>query len=253
MAPDWHPGPIAGHAPMSGAPAYPLAHAVDRLPRAVVRRQAERAELIRSAEPAIDPGMLPQEIRLTPGAAFADRARNAFRATGALMLFTLVMWWFFGAAAPLDILGPLALPALAAGFGVDAWRKSRRYSEGLVIAISATEVAMTSERGVWTTPVAAFEGVAVRGVSGQKEWSGLRKASRTDLQRRQGVGEASRALYWIELAHADPEKSVPLWTFEAGSDSMRMLVVWPAERFARALGRPLLSTAGIGRDGQLAR
>ena len=213
----------------------------------------ERARLVERAEPAIDPGMLPQTIALSPGVDFAGRARNAFRVAGAFMLFVVVFWWLFDASTPLDILAPLALPGFSAWVGFDAWRKAQRYPAGLAIAVSSDNVEMRSERGVWTLPVSAFLGVAVRGVPLEKEWSGLRKATRTDLQRRQGVGEASRSFHWIELTHSDPEKSVPLWACEAGSDPMRMLVVATAERFAKALGRPLLSTAGIGRGGELAR
>jgi len=90
-------------------------------------------------------------------------------------------------------------------------------------------------------PLTAFEGIALRSYVTQKENPRARQ-NRTLAETRDRRGEEIR-LYWVELAHADPEQSIPLWASDARFASADGLAF--AEGFAERLGLMLLSTAGI--------
>lgn len=219
-----------------------LRHAVDDLPARVAARQAERAGWIKAAPRQLSPKRLPAEITVAPGLAHRRNARwLGMIAAGFLALLAVSAAVAGGLDDPAIALLSLA-PSATAGAGA-LWHlaKARSAPARLTLALSATDVTLDADGRPWSAPLSAFEGVALRSVATQKA-NARARSRRTAEEAKRRVGEEIR-LYWVELTHADPERSVPLWASDAPFASSDALGA--ARRFADRLGLPLLSTAGI--------
>jgi hypothetical protein len=85
--------------------------------------------------------------------------------------------------------------------------------EWVRISLSREDARVEGPGGTWTTPIAEFSAVAVRkrpgfAIGGRRSTSSLNGSlvpgeSDTLLQR--------KTLWWVELVHPDPERSLPLW------------------------------------------
>lgn len=117
----------------------------------------------------------------------------------------------------------------------------RRRPEWVRISLSREEVRVEGPAGTWTTPVDAFAGLALRMRPGRtylmtdsrslNMWHlGLRGPDRP-LHRRE-------ALWWIELVHPEPQRSVPIWA--SASDHAQDAARRAARSFAARLDRPVL-------------
>lgn len=219
-----------------------LRHAVDDLPPKVVRRQAERARWLAGAKRRLSVKRLPVTVSAAPGLAHRRAARwLGGIAAGFLGLFAVSVAVAGGLEDP-AILALSLVPPATAGAGA-AWHlmKARSVPGRFSLTLSATGVSVVRDGRGWSAPLAAFEGVSLHSAITQKA-SPRARARRTAAEATLRVGEEIR-LYWVELTHADPESSVPLWASEARFASSDGLAA--ARAIAARLGLPLLSTAGI--------
>lgn len=80
--------------------------------------------------------------------------------------------------------------------------------EWVRISLSREEARVEGPGGTWTTPIAAFSTVAVRkrpgfAIGGTNRNTSLHSRPDTLLRR--------ETLWWVELVHAEPERSLPIW------------------------------------------
>lgn len=195
--------------------------------RARRRATARALMLARLGKPYILE-VLPATVELRPTAELGRFVRialiGAAVALAALVYFAWADWQFvLGEEATLsDYLVHVAdlalsdwmlLPGgllLAAGV-LDMLR--RRQPEWVRISLSREDARVEGPGGTWTTPIAEFSAVAVRkrpgfAIGGRRSTSSLNGSlvpgeSDTLLQR--------KTLWWVELVHPDPERSLPLW------------------------------------------
>ena len=117
----------------------------------------------------------------------------------------------------------------------------RRRPEWVRISLSREEVRVEGPAGRWTTPVAAFSGLALRRRDGRTY---LMTQQYSSNMRQLGLQGPSRplvrreALWWVELVHPEPERSVPIWA--AASDHAGEAARRAARRFAARLDLPML-------------
>jgi hypothetical protein len=219
-----------------------LRHAVDDLPAAVVARQAERAGWLKVATRRLSPRRLPGTLALAPGLAHRRNARLlGMVAGGFLALFAVSALVAGGLDEPVIVALSLLPPATAAAGALWHLAKERAAPARLTLVLSKDGVEIDADRRRSTTPLAAFEGIALRVAVVQKASPQARR-HRTVAETRGRVGNEIR-LHRVELTHVDPTRSVPLWASDApfaGADGLAA-----ARGFAAALGLPLLSTAGI--------
>lgn len=220
----------------------PVRHAVDDLPTRIVARQAERAGWVRSVNKPLSPKRLPATLSVAPGLAHRRNARLlGLVALGFLALLAVSLLVAGGLDEPEVALLSLVPVAVAGGGALWHLMKARTTPARFRLTLSETGVGVEADGRVWTAPLSTFQGVALRSHVTQKANPNARR-HRTLAQMKERVGEEIR-LYWVELTHADPEQSIPLWASNApfaASDG-----VATSRAFAARLGLPLLSTAGI--------
>ncbi len=110
----------------------------------------------------------------------------------------------------------------------------RRQPEWVRISLSREEARVEGPGGTWTTPIAAFSAVAVRKRPGFAIGGTNRN---THLNRRSDAWVQRDTLWWVELVHQDPQRSLPLWAHFgdfAGPGAERA-----ARGFAQRLGLPV--------------
>jgi hypothetical protein len=219
-----------------------LRHAVDELPDRIVARQAERAGWVRAAGRQLSPKRLPATLTAAPGAAHRRNARLlGMVAAGFMALFAVSVLIAGGLDDPAIVLLSMAPPATAGAGALWHLGKARKAPSRMRLTLSETGVALEADGRAWSAPLTAFEGIALRSVVTQKA-NPRARSRRTAAEVKMRVGEEIR-LYWVELTHADPEQSIPLWASDAPFASSDGLGA--ARGFAERLGLPLLSTAGI--------
>jgi hypothetical protein len=117
----------------------------------------------------------------------------------------------------------------------------RRRPEWVRVSLSREEVRVEGPAGSWTTPVAAFSGLALRRRDGRTY---LMTQQHSSNMRQLGLHGPSRpmvrreALWWIELVHPDPQRSVPIWA--SASDHAGDAARRAARSFAARLDLPVL-------------
>lgn len=124
----------------------------------------------------------------------------------------------------------------------------RRQPEWVRISLSREEARVEGPGGAWTTPIAVFSAVAVRKRPGFTIGGTTRE---TNLDQRIYAGKGYSilqrdTLWWVELVHRDPERSLPLWAQFgdfAGPGAERA-----ARGFAQRLGLPV-EPYGASADG----
>lgn len=232
-----------------------------RLSRAM-RRQAGRAALMVRLGRPLYPQALPATVELRPAADLRRWTRWALGLGAAGFALLVAAAWTTGLLDRLeeetvaDYLGHLAdlalspwvvppATCLAAAAVFDLLR--RRRPDWVRISLSDTEARVEGPGGAWTIPVTEFRAVA------------LRHAPRRTLDARALEGRPRAALHrpprppllrldtlwWVELAHPDPERSVPLWAAEtsgivsAGRHNAESMARHVAHGFARRLGLKL--------------
>jgi len=219
-----------------------LRHAVDDLPMHIVKRQAERAGWIAAASRQISPGQVPARLSTAPGRAHRRNAR--------LLGMIAAGFAALGAASTLAAEGDdalaivlLALVPIATAGGGALWHmaKARVAPARLRLSLSETGVALEADGRAWSMPLTAFQGIALRSFVMQKE-NPRARSQRTLAEMRDRIGEEIR-LYWVELTHADPEQSIPLWASDASFASADGFAI--ARGLAKRLDLTLLSTAGV--------
>ena len=219
-----------------------LRHAVDDLPARIVKRQAERAGWIKAAGRQISPGQVPARLSAAPGRAHRRNARLLGMIAAGFAALGAVSALVAEGDDALAILVLTLLPVGTAGGGA-LWHlaKARVAPARLRLSLSETGVALEADGRAWSMPLTAFEGIALRSYVTQKENPRTRQ-NRSLAETRDRRGEEIR-LYWVELTHADPEQSIPLWASDAPFASADGIGF--AQSFAERLGLMLLSTAGV--------
>lgn len=208
--------------------AAPSGDPIRRMPWRVRRRATARALMLaRLGKPSILEA-LPATVELRPAAEVGRFVRIALLSAAiALAALVYVAWadWRFvlGEEATLpDYLLHLLdlalsdwmlLPGglLLAAAVLQVLRLQR--PEWVRISLSREEARVEGPGGAWTTPIPDFSAVAVRkrpgfSIGGRRSTSSLNGSlvpgeSDTLLQR--------KTLWWVELVHPEPERSLPLW------------------------------------------
>lgn len=219
-----------------------LRHAVDDLPARIVAQQARTARWIGAAARPLSAKRLPASLSVTPGLAHRRNARLLGLIAGAFVaLFAVSVAVAGGIDDPVIVALSMVPPATAGAGALWHLAMARAAPSRLSLTLSETEVESLADGQSTTVPLSAFEGVSLRSVLAQKA-SPRARQNRTPAETRLRVGEEIR-LYWVELTHPEPLRSVPLWASDARFASSDGLEA--ARRFAARLGLPLLSTAGI--------
>lgn len=117
----------------------------------------------------------------------------------------------------------------------------RRRPEWVRISLSRQEVTVQGPAGAWSMPVTEFTALALQTRPGVTYMMTARFSPSMLLQlglhRPNEPLVRREALWWIELQHPDPERSVPIWARQgdtAGDAAKRA-----ARRFADRLGLPV--------------
>ena len=205
------------------------------------RRAAQFAGLLDE----LDPGRLPARVELDPGAPvrFGIRALYGTAAGLALMIGTgVALTWEEREAA--EVAFGFALPTFVAGLGGWAQLRHRDVPRRLVLELTDAKVTVETSTGSWSLPVSTYAGLALRNwqVSRATPHGHPSRHGRTALERGMRIGD-DVTLWWAELVHPDPARTVVLWAGSevgAASDGRDR-----AERFARRFGLPLLTTSGL--------
>ncbi len=255
----WRAGP--GMVTVSPCPA-PLPFAVPGPAARALRRQAGRAALMVRLGRPLYPTALPASVELRPAADLRRWTRRALWLAAALFALLLAFAWSEGEFTPLEgetaqdyldhliglALSPLLLLPLAclvAAAVLDVVR--RRRPDWVKISLSDTEAVVEGPGGAWTIPVREFAAVALRRVPRLTvNWHATEAPSRHAIHRPPRPpllkGET---LWWVELVHPDPDRSVPVWAAQtspipsAGRHNAESMARHVAHGFAERLGLKL--------------
>lgn len=234
--------------------AAPAGDATRRPPWRMRRRAAARALMLaRLGKPSVLEA-LPATVELRPAAEIGRFVRIALvGAAIALAALIYVAWanWEFAMneeeplseyllhLADLALSDWMLLPGgLLLGAAVLQFLRLQR-PEWVRISLSREEARVEGPGGTWTTPIAAFSAVAVRKRPGFTI-GGTNHT--TNLNRRIFAGKTyslaqRETLWWVELVHAEPERSLPIWAHFgefAGPGAERA-----ARGFAQRFGLPV--------------
>lgn len=211
----------------------------------------EPALMVRALAPPLDPDRLPATAAGTPRAESRARARSWFLlATASFAViapFVLVIDLTEGFPDPLQSLAIAgAAPAVFSAIALMGLWRARRQPERLAVSLSRDEVVVESSFGRVARPVAEFAGIAVlHHLRAAGDPAPRRPPSWRD--RRPVLARAPAApevLTAIVLVHPEPAESVPLRAFEGPRPAPSAPAL--AERFAAALGLPLLAPIAAG-------
>jgi hypothetical protein len=218
------------------------------------RRAAARALMLaRLGKPSILEA-LPATAELRPAAEIGRFVRLALAAAAlSLAVLVYIAWADWGFAmneeeplsdyllhlADLALSDWMLLPAGLLLLSGLLQMLRRRQPEWVRISLSREEAMVEGPGGTWTTPIAAFSAVAVR----KRPGFAIRGTNQTtNVNRRIQAGRTyalleRETLWWVELVHPDPERSLPVWAHFgdfAGPGAERA-----ARGFAQRFGLPL--------------
>ncbi len=226
------------------------------------RRQAGRAALMVALGRPLYPTALPATVELRPTADVRRWTRRLLWLAAALLAGLVAFAWAEGEFTPLEdetardyldhLLGLamsplLLLPLGCLGAAAMLELERRRRPEWVRISLSDTEAIVEGPGGAWTTPVSEFAAVALRHVPRRTiNRHAMESRPRSTFHRppRQPLLKWE-TLWWVELVHPDPERSVPVWAAQtgpvpsAGRHNAESMARHVAHGFARRLDLPL--------------
>ena len=195
----------------------------------------------------LDPDRLPARVELDPGAPVRLGLKVLYGTAAGLAVLAgvgLALTWEERDAA--EVAFGFVPPAIVAGLGAWAHLRHRDVPRRFVLEVTASKVTVETLADRWSLPVSAYEGVALRRWQVSKA-SPRRHATvhqRTQLERRMRLGE-DVTLWWVELVHPDPARTVVLWADREVGAAAEGLD--RAEHFAQRFRLPLLTTSGLRR------
>lgn len=205
------------------------------------RRAAPFAGLLED----LDPDRLPARAELDPGAPVRLGLKVLYGTAAGLALLVgtgLALTWEAREAA--EVAFGVALPAIVGGLGAWAHLRHRDVPRRFVLELTEAKVTVETAAHRWSLPVSTYRGVALRSwqVSKAVPHGHPSRHRRTQLERSMRLGD-DVTLWWVELVHPDPARTVVLWADRevgAAADGLDR-----AERFAQRFRLPLLTTAGL--------
>ncbi len=142
----------------------------------------------------------------------------------------------------------LLLPLLFFVGAVAFNRMRRNPQDWLRISLSTEEAQVEGAGGAWRVPVADFTAVALRTRAGFS--MKLTNQTTTNVVRGILPGQqysilGRETLWWVELIHPDPERSVPVWASDAPNAEAtgRRVAVSVADRLGLPIDLPERATA----------
>jgi hypothetical protein len=208
-------------------------HDVSRRARKQAERlSAARAELMAQLGRPLHSEALPAVIELRPTESLRRRTRIALWLAGASVVVLLAYAWNEGLLdrAEDEPLGQylrhlldlawsdwMLVPGMCLAAAGILHQLRRRRADWVRISLTREEARVEGPGGVWITPMTEFAAVALRRrnrivIDPYPNSTGL-----AGQLRPQSSWLRQETLWWVELVHPDPERSVPVWASTAGN------------------------------------
>lgn len=231
----------------SGEPLSDRPDLNERLANPADARSASVARRWLSASGVLDPEQLPVTREHRAGGMAMAGVRWLLRAA---VLGVCVLGggaWLFqrDTLSPLElVLSGLLLPGMMAGLALWIWLVHRRMPRWERVRLALETVRYEADTGAWEEPVRRYAGLALRRRRTQRASRRARRRQRTATERALRLEEEIE-LWWVELVHHDPSRTVVVWASDrhfAASDGLDLV-----EHLGERLRLPVLTTSGIRR------